>query len=601
MQESFYDFLKQRSAGVETPGQPKSFYEHLEMQKAKASMPYVEQGIQDIGQKAKQVIQPLATLAGMVAEAPQPKPKKPESFLEHLQLVSGEARSWQPTPTPEQPPMPTTPTMGPMTPALERKQQEFMAKPTMPEYTPPGVTVSEGAVWTRDPTVQKISEKVAERAPMYLISPTAGLMFEGITQAKNIIVPLVEKSKYDVTAQRMLADLLPEDTAPWLRTALTTGEMGADMLIAGFGLRKAAEVPGKILKDTFKNIYAKAKAAGYTREQLDKVKALADKFIKPGTIKEEIARNIKARRGKVKAPKGRRLQEPTTLPEPTKTFPEPPTDFPEPMPEFKIVSDTKIKLTNPKQQKQWLMKEVDTAIEQVPKDLTKPGVKDVVQFEVPGDGVFEILNNPESLEYFKKKVNRWPIQPLKVKRPTLPSMKRQPVSAKTLEEIKWDLEGAGEKLTPEQLKQQREQLLEERGLTKEQTIQNSMVDDYYNDVVADLKKERKGGFIKITPKDKKARFSDKQIEKAVSTTRFPVNEVQAIKEKGVRMKHGFKNVFEYEHTLKDVPKFKNDVRLFQDVPWDAFLDAQKKTLATVGKLDRAEYKTLEKYIALKSF
>jgi hypothetical protein len=82
----------------------------------------------------------------------------------------------------------------------------------------------------------------------------------------------------------------------------------------------------------------------------------------------------------------------------------------------------------PREQKKWLLEEIDEAIEKAPAQLTEDLHPDnKITFHVPGDGEFTIFNDKASLEEFKKRAKKFPAGPLRRKK--LKSLQQMPVKA----------------------------------------------------------------------------------------------------------------------------------------------------------------------------
>lgn len=163
----------------------------------------------------------------------------------------------------------------------------------------------------KDPKVNYYAQKISERLPFWLLAvagaPSIIAIFEGLQQVKNVTMSLTEKSKYDPIAHRMLSEMLPEDTPGWLTTASYVGEGAVDMIGAALIAKK---ISTKVFRSNLKRVYEKAKKAGWPEERLDKIKALAEKELRPETIEKEIERAVKIRKGKVPSPKEKGIPAP---------------------------------------------------------------------------------------------------------------------------------------------------------------------------------------------------------------------------------------------------------------------------------------------------
>lgn len=127
------------------------------------------------------------------------------------------------------------------------------------------------------------------------------------------------------------------------------------------------------------------------------------------------------------------------------------------------------------------------------------------------------------------------------------------------------------------------------------------VDEMYRDVVASEKKKREAGAITFGKKvHQQTPLSDPQVQKVVKASHKPLYLRERIRASIKETADDVKRLLVYEHTLKSEPQFKNDMRLFQDVPYDAHADAIKKIIATVGKMTRAEERDFAAWVALKT-
>ncbi|MCK4824591.1 hypothetical protein KA005_53055, partial [bacterium] len=173
------------------------------------------------------------------------------------------------------------------------------------------------AGWSKDPKVNYISEKIAERAPLYLMGAALGFpaivaIFEGLQQARNVIVALKEKSKYDPLAERSAEELLSEDTPGWLRATVQIGEPIFDMVTAAVLAKKLSP---KVMTKALEIFYKKAVSRGHPPKPLKRVieRLLSMKVIKPETLDDELARLVKIKRAKIPSPVGRRIGVPEVL------------------------------------------------------------------------------------------------------------------------------------------------------------------------------------------------------------------------------------------------------------------------------------------------
>lgn len=168
----------------------------------------------------------------------------------------------------------------------------------------------EMAGWSKDPKVNYVSQKIAERAPMWLLAfsgcPAIIGIFEALQQVKNITMSIKEKAKYDPLAHRMLSELIPEDSPDWLKYTSMTGEVAADMIIAAITAKKLSP------KLFIKNLEAFHKKAVKTGQPAGPLKAAIERNLskgrlRPETLDAELARAIKIRREPIATPAAMRI------------------------------------------------------------------------------------------------------------------------------------------------------------------------------------------------------------------------------------------------------------------------------------------------------
>ncbi|MFA5378625.1 MAG: sigma factor-like helix-turn-helix DNA-binding protein [Dehalococcoidia bacterium] len=168
--------------------------------------------------------------------------------------------------------------------------------------TPPAPKEAYGI--SADPKVNYWMDRVIPRLPM-LLMPAAGyiftpLVFEGLQQAKNVVMSLKDKSKYDPLAQRSLTELMSPNAPELVRTLVGAGEMAADM---GIAMVAGKLTSPKILKNTINTIYEKGVAAGYPEDQMTAMKQMLNRDIPPGSVETEVKRAIGARQANIPKPK----------------------------------------------------------------------------------------------------------------------------------------------------------------------------------------------------------------------------------------------------------------------------------------------------------
>lgn len=123
---------------------------------------------------------------------------------------------------------------------------------------------------------------------------------------------------------------------------------------------------------------------------------------------------------------------------------------------------------------------------------------------------------------------------------------------------------------------------------------------YQESIEAQSQARQKGFFKFWEPKDKPL-ITNKEVAKAIDKTVLPRHAKAKLKSKLANAKEGMQKWMVYEHTLKDQPVFKNDIRKFQDTPFDAMAESQKKLIGIVGEMNpTSEFPVFEKLVALKS-
>jgi len=132
---------------------------------------------------------------------------------------------------------------------------------------------------------------------------------------------------------------------------------------------------------------------------------------------------------------------------------------------------------------------------------------------------------------------------------------------------------------------------------------DAYIDNAYREVVTEAQAKKQAGFVgSRKPTQTKREYVDPEIGR--------IFKKQSGKQFGGELAETSRNIITdakrlviYESTLKEHPQFKNDLRLFQDVVWDAIADKNKKIVATVGKIadSPAESRLFREYITMKSF
>lgn len=230
------------------------------------------------------------------------KPKKEEDSLAKFMLGQGAIQ--HPSTIPEEhliepkfesglferlgglpPPEPEVPMPG-----LRAAYPEEKERLEVPEWALGQKIPKEIAGWSKDPKVNYISQKLAERAPLWLTGfagiPAIIAIFEGLQQARNIVVSLKEKTKYDPIAHRRIEEILSPDTPPWLRTTVEIGEPIFDMVVAAVVAKKLSP---KVFTKNLEAFYKKAIKAGHPAGKLKRVieKLVSSKVLRPETLDDE--------------------------------------------------------------------------------------------------------------------------------------------------------------------------------------------------------------------------------------------------------------------------------------------------------------------------
>ncbi|MCK4384672.1 MAG: sigma-70 family RNA polymerase sigma factor [candidate division Zixibacteria bacterium] len=168
----------------------------------------------------------------------------------------------------------------------------------------------EMAGWSKDPKVNYISQKIAERAPLWLMAfagaPAIIGIFEILQQVKNVTMSIKEKAKYDPLAHRMLSELIPEDAPDWLKYTSMVGEGAADMIIAAITAKKLSP---KLFIKNLEAFHKKAVKAGQPAAPLKAAieRSLSRGRLRPETLDAELARAIKIRREPIPTPAAMRI------------------------------------------------------------------------------------------------------------------------------------------------------------------------------------------------------------------------------------------------------------------------------------------------------
>lgn len=274
----------------------------------------------------------IASLEEVPTEVPEPRdltklPFEPEpSLLDRIKSMAARMTAFIPKPEEKErprievPEFPVEPGIRAATPAEKEFAEvhgNLYAMATQPERAKTETIQGEG--WSRDPKFNYWSEKIAERAPMWLTAfagaPSIIAIFELLTQAKNATHSLLEKSKYDPLAHRQLSEMIPKDAPSWLKTGATLGEGAADMIIAALASKKISKPLWeknikKIMEgmdkagwfDELARASGKGTAADWNKFYQDLIKKVGG----PESIEAELQRFLKIRKG-VPAPPSRRI------------------------------------------------------------------------------------------------------------------------------------------------------------------------------------------------------------------------------------------------------------------------------------------------------
>lgn len=156
-------------------------------------------------------------------------------------------------------------------------------------------------------TFDKARQNLMIRAPQLALmsyAPYTGAIIESVQQAKNAVVPLIKKEKWDPFEIRMLAEILPDETSPELKLAFVASE-----LIATYATTSAVIDMAKAgtLKSTLSKVKDKMVEAGLPQDTIDDFvagtkKLNVRKFIKGTSLEQQINANARASRMAFKKP-----------------------------------------------------------------------------------------------------------------------------------------------------------------------------------------------------------------------------------------------------------------------------------------------------------
>ena len=124
-------------------------------------------------------------------------------------------------------------------------------------------------------------------------------------------------------------------------------------------------------------------------------------------------------------------------------------------------------------------------------------------------------------------------------------------------------------------------------------------DVLFMDTIKEVQKKKQAGYIKMGGGPPPV-VLDPKVAKVLGHSALPLLIKDRIKYKSHELAAGVKKWMVYEPTLKEEPRFKNELRLFQDTPIDAIAESNKRIVATVGKLSGDEMRVFESYVGLKS-
>lgn len=97
--------------------------------------------------------------------------------------------------------------------------------------------------------------------------------------------------------------------------------------------------------------------------------------------------------------------------------------------------------------------------------------------------------------------------------------------------------------------------------------------------------------------------TDPQVEAALTAglkeRRIPV--ISDIAEKFRSLRNGIKRDYSYEYMVREYPELQNELRLFQDAPLDAQQRATNEMFRVVGGLNKQEYESFRRLVALQDF
>lgn len=210
------------------------------------------------------------------------------------------------------------PTMGVPSEALKEWQEKEGREAEIFQYqlvkeSKKEPTLIEGGMWSRDPKVNEISNKLSYHLPWWLTgfaSPAFVATYEALKQIPNIALTLKEKSEYDPLAERHLEELgsdeffggvgktmafafgdkpyanLLADPDIWRKVAYW-GEEAARLIISGLATGKMTEA---MREKNINKVAEKMKVGGYSENEIKGLTDTLRKYAKPDDFRREIER-----------------------------------------------------------------------------------------------------------------------------------------------------------------------------------------------------------------------------------------------------------------------------------------------------------------------
>ena len=158
-----------------------------------------------------------------------------------------------------------------------------------------GLTPEQGEIGQK-----KLRKAISVPVSATLMGPLFTMGFEALNQAKNAIVSSVKKEKYSALDNRMLSELIPDDTNKIVKIGSHVTEVLADIALISAAGNLAKQ---GMLKDTLSTMGKKLSKAGYGEGKMTITKDAIKKVAKGTTLEQEASMWVRAKTLKVK-PKG---------------------------------------------------------------------------------------------------------------------------------------------------------------------------------------------------------------------------------------------------------------------------------------------------------